>query len=135
MKKKMIKILSIFFPFLGIEKNRQEWVRIRLGNISQCESLLDAGAGECQYKKYCSHLKYVSQDFGEYDGVGDGVGLQTKNWDNSRLNIISDITNMPIPDHSFDNILCAEVLEHIPYPEKAIIEFSRILKNGGGGFS
>jgi ubiquinone/menaquinone biosynthesis C-methylase UbiE len=119
------------FPFLNNENFRRIWVKGQLKNIPKNQTILDAGAGECQYKKYCSHLKYTSQDFGQYDGRGNKIGLQTKNWDNSKLDIISDIADMPIPDNSFDNILCTEVLEHIPYPEKAIAEFSRILKSGG----
>jgi len=126
-----MKYLVKFFPFLSNKTFRKKWVMKQLKNIPANQTILDAGAGECQYKQYCSHLKYTSQDFGEYNGEGDGVGLQTKKWDNSRLDIVSDIANMPIPDHAFDNILCTEVLEHIPYPEKAIAEFSRILKKDG----
>jgi hypothetical protein len=36
----------------------------------------DAGAGELQFKKFCSHLKYATQDFAKCNGKGDGVGLQ-----------------------------------------------------------
>lgn len=131
MKKKIIGILSFFFFFLKTEKNRQDWVKLKMGQITKGESLLDAGAGETQYKKYCDHLRYVSQDFGEYDGTGDGNGLQMREWDNSKLDIISDIIKIPVNNGSFDNILCTEVFEHIPYPEKAVSEFSRILKNKG----
>jgi ubiquinone/menaquinone biosynthesis C-methylase UbiE len=118
-------------PFLNNENRRREWIEGRLKNIPNGQTILDAGAGECQYKKHCPHLKYSSQDFGQYDGSGDGNGLQTKKWDNSKIDIVSDITNIPVPDASFDNVLCAEVLEHIPFPDKAITEFSRILKKGG----
>lgn len=47
------------------------------------------------------------------------------------INIISDIIDIPVEDNTFDVILCSEVLEHIPNPEMAIKEFSRILKPGG----
>ena len=52
-------------------------------------------------------------------------------WDNSNLDIISDITKIPEPDASFDVILCTEVFEHLPDPISAIKEFSRLLKRGG----
>ena len=81
--------------------------------------------------EYCEHLNYVSQDFGQYDGSGDGKGLQTKNWDNQKLDIVSDITNIPEPDLSFDAIMCVEVFEHLPDPIAAIKEFSRLLKPDG----
>jgi ubiquinone/menaquinone biosynthesis C-methylase UbiE len=43
---------------------------------------------------------------------------------------VSDITNIPEPDGSFDAILCSEVLEHIPQPSAALDEFQRLLKPG-----
>jgi ubiquinone/menaquinone biosynthesis C-methylase UbiE len=59
------------------------------------------------------------------------VGLQTQSWDNSRLDIISDIINIPEPDSSFDALMCIEVFEHLPAPIDAIKEFSRLIKKNG----
>jgi len=111
--------------------NREEWLEKTLKAIPPGFKILDAGAGELKYKKYCEHLDYTSQDFGQYDGVGDGVGPHTGTWDQTKLDIVSDITSIPRPDQSFDAIMCIEVLEHIPDPAKAIIEFSRLLKKDG----
>jgi len=113
------------------KRNRDLWLERTLKKIPKGSKILDAGAGELQYKKFCNHLEYVSQDFGQYDGKGDKKGLQTERWDNTKLDIVSDITNIPVPDSSFDAIMCIEVFEHIPEPIKAIKEFSRILKRGG----
>lgn len=113
------------------QKNREDWLRACLKKIPKGKKILDAGAGELQYKKFCEHLNYLSQDFGEYDGKGDQSGLQTQSWDNSKLDIISDIASIPVDDKSFDAVMCIEVLEHIPHPIEAIKEFSRIVKPGG----
>jgi len=110
---------------------RDEWLKKILSQIPSGNKILDAGAGELRYKKFCSHLNYVSQDFAQYDGVGDEVGLHTKQWDNSKLDIISDIINIPVKNESFDAVMCVEVFEHLPEPIKAIKEFFRILKPGG----
>lgn len=113
------------------EAPRQRWVEAKLKSLPAGLRILDAGAGEQQYKKFCTHLIYVAQDFAEYDGIGDNVGLQTGKWDNSNLDIVCDITSIPEPDASFDVILCTEVFEHLPNPVLAIQEFSRLLKSGG----
>lgn len=113
------------------DKVRVSWVVQQLTDLPIGARILDAGAGELRFKQYCGHLDYVAQDFGEYDGGGDGEGLQTGKWDNSRLDIVSDITEIPVEDSSFDAILCSEVFEHIPDAVSAIREFSRILKPGG----
>ncbi len=111
--------------------NRLTWLEAALKKIPAGSRILDAGAGELDQKKYCTHLNYVSQDFGQYDGVGDNKGLQTKKWDNSKLDIVSDITSIPEPDSSFDAVMCVEVFAHIPVPSSAVKEFSRLLRPGG----
>ena len=112
------------------ESNRVAWIEKTLKKIPAGSTLLDAGAGESQFKKFCGHLKYIAQDFGQYQGSGE-VGLQTGTWDNSKLDIISDIIDIPLPDKSVDAIMCTEVLEHIPNPVAALHEFARLLKPGG----
>lgn len=114
----------------GNEEIRRKWVENKLSRIPQGQSLLDAGAGEQQYKKYCKHLKYISQDFCEYTG-GEEEGLTMGSWDTTKIDIVSDITSIPIEKELIDNILCTEVFEHIKKPELAIAEFARILKKGG----
>lgn len=111
--------------------NREAWLEKTLKKIPAGHRILDAGAGELKYKKFCTHLDYISQDFGQYDGEGDKAGLQTKTWNNSKLDIVSDISNIPELDQSFDAIMCIEVFEHLPNPILAIKEFSRILKQNG----
>ena len=122
--------MKLFTIGTSNESTRVAWIEQTLKKIPAGSLLLDAGAGESQFKKFCTHLKYVAQDFGQYDGTGD-VGLQTGEWDNSKLDIVSDITAIPRPDHSFDAIMCTEVFEHIPDPVSALKEFDRLLKKDG----
>lgn len=110
---------------------RANWVIKQLNALPNGIRILDAGAGELRFKSHCNHLQYVAQDFAQYDGEGDGAGMQTGKWDNTNLDIVSDITRIPVGDESFDAILCTEVFEHIPDAISAVREFARILKPGG----
>lgn len=111
--------------------SRFKWVISNLEKLEDGTRILDAGAGEQKYKKFCKNLNYLSQDFNQYDGIGDKSGLQTKKWNYNGIDIVSDIVNIPEQDGSFDVILCTEVFEHLPNPIDAIKEFSRLIKKGG----
>lgn len=113
------------------ESNRVNWIKSSLGKIPAGSKILDAGAGEQQFKKFCSHLEYVSQDFNQYDGSGDGQGLQMDKWDTSSIDLVSDITSIPVEKGTFDAVMCTEVLEHVPDPVAALKELYRVLRPGG----
>ena len=74
---------------------------------------LDIGAQNGPYAAYFPHR--VSLD------VQRGIGVQ----------IISDAQALGVRDASFDVVLCTEVLEHLPEPQRAIDEMFRVLVPGG----
>ena len=83
--------------------------------IKSGSKILDAGAGSNKYKKFFQDCVYKTQDFKQY----------------GEIDYISDIVDIPVESNNFDVIICTEVLEHLPRPDLAIKEFSRILKSGG----
>jgi len=84
--------------------------------------VLDIGAGTGPYRPLFDHCEYRAHDFGKEPGT---VGKYTQ------LDYVSEILAIPVPDESFDVILCTEVLEHIPEPILAVKEMARILKKDG----
>lgn len=47
------------------------------------------------------------------------------------IQVVSDAQQLGIASEAFDVVLCTEVLEHLPEPQKAINEMWRVLKPGG----
>ena len=133
------KIVKYFFhPILNKERfgtenqsTREKWLEQTLKKIPEGSKILDAGSGNTNKKRFCSHLEYISQDFAEYNGIEEKEGIQKGPVDYSDVNIISDISNIPVEGGSFDSVLCVEVIEHIPNPILAIKEFQRIIRPGG----
>jgi SAM-dependent methyltransferase len=84
-------------------------------------SLLDAGAGECAYKAFFAHCRYVAMDL----AVGES------NWNYANLDCLARLDGLPLADGSVDAVLCTQVLEHLEWPREAVREFHRVLKPGG----
>jgi len=114
---------------LSNETTRRAWVRGKLKVLQPGSKLLDAGAGQQPYRADCGHLRYFSQDFGEYSPQGQG--LQIKDWRYEKLDYRGQVWDIKEQDGFFDVVLCTEVLEHVPFPNETLQEFSRLLKPGG----
>jgi SAM-dependent methyltransferase len=85
-------------------------------------TLLDVGCGSKPYKKVFA--PFVEKHLGlEYSPESVYRGCEA--------NFFGDAMKLPLADNSIDTILCTEVLEHIPNPEKTIAEFARILRPNG----
>jgi len=110
-------------------RTRNEWVAYKASKIKQSVRVLDAGAGECQYAPYFRHCDYKTQDFSQYSGTKSGI--LAEEWKYGKIDYVCDISNIPVPDASFDVVLCTEVLEHVPKPIEVIEELARVLAPNG----
>lgn len=114
---------------------RDSFVVKQLSSVPNGSRLLDAGCGSQRYRQFCGHLNYYGQDLGEYvrddrPTLAGSVG-GTDGYMYGQLDYVGDICAIEEVDGFFDVVLCTEVFEHIPYPAKAVREFSRLLKPGG----
>lgn len=107
------------------QKQRDAWVQRKAAKVPPGSVVLDAGAGPCPYKGLFAHCRYYAQDFMRYEGYRGSYGA---------IDIVSSIEQIPVPDSTFDVVLCTEVLEHVPEPIEAVKELVRVLKPGGKMF-
>ena len=62
-----------------------------------------------------------------------GISVTTCDFDNSLgSDVVADIVNLPFKQNKFDVVLCAQVLEHLPFKNftKALREIYRVCKKG-----
>ena len=82
--------------------------------------MLDAGAGRAQYRGLFAHAHYETADF-----------LAVKGKKYARPDYVCDLAAIPVADARFDHVVCTQVLEHLPEPQRVIEELGRVLKPGG----
>ena len=84
--------------------------------------ILDAGAGEAQYRGDVAKAghKYRAIDL----GVGEG------DWDYSGIDAWARVEALPFRPGTFDGMLSVAVLEHTPFPRQTLHEMARTLKPG-----
>jgi len=86
--------------------------------LRQNSKILDASAGSKPYASIFKNHKYESCD------IPGGFYHQKHNFE-------CLLDNIPKPDGHYDAILLTQVLEHVPNPEKVLLEIHRTLKPGG----
>jgi SAM-dependent methyltransferase len=87
-------------------------------------NLLDIGSGSQPYKKF------LESAVSSYMGL-DRPSTQTMVPNATAPDIYGDVNNLPFRNESFHTILMTQVLEHVPDPQQALSEASRILKQNG----
>jgi SAM-dependent methyltransferase len=81
--------------------------------------VLDAGAGPGMYRRLFDHATYEAADFAQ---------LPSRY---TPLDYVCDLTAIPVEDGRFDRIVCTQVFEHLPEPDRAAAELFRVMRPGG----
>jgi SAM-dependent methyltransferase len=83
--------------------------------------VLDAGAGEGNYRARFTAQRYTGLDL----GVGDAA------WDYTGLDVVGDLAALPFLSCAFDASLNVVTLEHVREPARVLTEIARTLAPGG----
>ena len=105
---------------LHFEEEIEDAVAVFARSQPEGARVLDAGAGEGQYRRHFSRHRYCGIDL----AVGDAK------WDYSRLDIIADLAALPFRDGAFDAALHIVTIEHLREPGRALSEIARAMKPG-----
>jgi SAM-dependent methyltransferase len=82
--------------------------------------VLDAGAGEGQYREWFGRQRYVGVDL----GIGDA------GWNYRGLDCVADLLRLPFGPAVFDAFVSVVTLEHVTEPGVAVAEMARVAKPG-----
>jgi ubiquinone/menaquinone biosynthesis C-methylase UbiE len=95
----------------------------RLANIKNGEVVGDFGCGQSLfYERFKGH---------EPEPVFLDVSEKTLESIDYGRKVRGDLQDLPFKEGSFDKIFCIGVIHHVPDPERAVREVSRVLKKGG----
>jgi SAM-dependent methyltransferase len=107
-------------PTYAVRAPLAAWLRVeakRAGERYGRYRLLDVGCGAKPYYPFFEPF------------VSEYVGLDVV--ENPAAELLGPIEALPVPDASFDVVLCSQVLEHCDDPEQAVRELRRVTRAGG----
>jgi SAM-dependent methyltransferase len=107
-------------PTYAVRGPLAQWLRDEAGRAHAALGryrLLDVGCGQKPYRPFFAPFasEYVGLDFAE----------------GPHADLVGPIEALPLPDDSFDVVLCTQVLEHADDPVQAVRELYRVTVPGG----
>ncbi|MEP6977904.1 MAG: class I SAM-dependent methyltransferase [Thermoleophilia bacterium] len=102
-------------PTWAVRGPLAEWMRAE-GERADGARVLDVGSG---VKPYFPFFEPYAKEFVSVDIENPAADLQ------------GAVEDLPVPDGSFDVVICNQVLEHCAHPAQAVRELRRVVASGG----
>ena len=105
-------------------KNREDLVKKLIEQFGQGKKYLDAGCGTGLL------LRHLPEGSVGLD-INPRAITKAKEYVPKAALVVADIEKIPFPGDMFETILCVDVLDRLPHPDRAVKEIQRVLKRGG----
>ena len=108
------------------------WHRARMSGVmklllSTSGSFLEVGCAEGLYVRFCFDTHGDNQSVVGLDIARNFIKKARKRCP-SAMWVVGDAQNLPFKEHSFDIVLCSEVLEHLTHPKSCFSQLSYVSK-------
>lgn len=117
-RKKLPRFLERYLWFF--ESAIEDAVSALARSLPDRARLLDAGAGEGQYRRFFPKTRYTGVDL----AIGDAA------WNYRGLDVLGDLTSLPFDSGTFDAAVNIVTLEHVRRPAEVLGELARVLRPG-----
>jgi len=110
---------SLIYPGYAVRAPLARWLREEAraaGERKRPPRLLDVGCGDRPYEPF------FTPNVAEYVGVDVA---------NPAADLEGTVEDIPVPDASFELVLCTQTLEHVSDPSRAVRELRRVVAPGG----
>lgn len=106
-------------------------VRAFARSLAPGTKVLDAGAGLKPYQPFFGHCHYESCDFEECETFWSNIDDGRRDEIGKGHTHICSLEEIPVPDNTYEAVLCTQVLEHVPRPGAVLKELLRVLEPRG----
>lgn len=117
----------------GLLTRSHIWCERPFGLDQHFPRVLEVGAGTGVHIAHVRHTfdEYVISDLNP-PMLEQAVGIGTSSQHSGIIRVQrEDATKLSVSDASFDRLIAAHVLEHLPQPHQVLREWSRVVKPGG----
>lgn len=114
-----------------LHRTRRDWISHAMRRfVPKGERALEVGPGSGVYipvlKELCTTVYLADCEQAYLDAI-----RETYRDDPTVITVVDDVTRSRLNDHSFDLVLCSEVIEHMTDSAVAIRNLARVMKSNG----
>jgi ubiquinone/menaquinone biosynthesis C-methylase UbiE len=124
---KLMKKYIITLSITSLRNRKKDLFKL-IRNQKEGNAILDYGCGVSTHAIACAQLGCLVHILDISDIM---LNVSAKRFERRNLNYIAHRKEITIPHHYFNTIICTDVIEHVPRPDKMLLRFMKYLKRDG----